>query len=1416
VLAQLIHKDIPVSLASLLEQLARSSTTNLRSMDSALLLHDILPLVLPTNLQGEGSVEWSNGSSLILTEQWLTQFWTYIAAQQNVNWDDLLNSWKLVATNEGKLVNLGYDGLLHMGQIPVDSLALECLRLIGCVTVHPCLSMPQVDIIASKVQDANELNDVLVAIDKVLSTKYTRAWLGKDVLNQATDGHRRALRAHLSQYFESVANAGMGGSVGLMSTGGNSEGNSNRSRVVAAPHVPSRHNASSSTPTISGVAPLATSPSLTENVRLVLQHLPIWEVPVETAGKAEQTSAAATSMPQLPPRENSAAPERWASVTSSASNLQALVTQATLQMISKTPTYENMVRGVLPSLPTGWQILGSAHELFLAPLGTELALLGPNFLQPMPFAQRQLAQLAGAKPLTEAHFMIAHVLSRCNTFEREVLERTMISVLNRLSMFAPELSEKIRSSACMHSRSGQLHRPIELFLPHVQIAGQILDQGEAYPSDAFAIVNQSSLLAVGVNEFVTLATVKQSATFIDSLADKDADKAYSLSLALLQCINGNQKLFASTNKAEVEEVLISLTSLKWLPILTSTLHDFLPLKSEPVITAANSTSTNLNSTSSTASEVDINNDGGGVKMRRTEAPLNSRPLRDMWQCSAVMFIASENITSPALIFAFKWDAPISALAVARQLVAIGKQYNSLTTKPNPLPLDFMRALESMYSVIANALKSSGSSDEVQEELTKELSASSRPWLWTGDAFVSTANICEQPGNTFPPWLYSLSDVNSVVSKSQLPLAQLGICQSFHAKEYRRALKEMKKSKSRSGPLNAADLKTALLFVERGMNDTELQRGEDVVLVDERGHLCKASELTYNDAEWLSESNSGSSSSSNAQNSGDFASSFSRPQLVHPLIDKRIAQLAGARSLRDEVLVEKDLTSILDCPSKIQIEKRVWDGSQGQEKFIEAAVEHVLNSLLEVCDACKATSVDVCLDFDHYDGRSVLQPSFALLRGPSICVRLRDVVLTPPMLVALHVANFNAGEGVRQTPGLLQSYFLCDTLQVMSGEWLSVFDPSGIHFDPRPNSDTNPDDSTSTDALPSPPKAKGKAFKFAGSGIVARFPDQFKPFEHMGYTAETTMSGTIIRIPLRMKTTERNHVMPYVEPSLVHLALCEWANKTPYLWPFLRNVTHINSYARASKITEPLVTVAVGMSSNQLREKEDFLLNRQWDQYGIFSTPAAVTLCQDIEVDVAIFVRTAEIIEVSKSAVASKPNSSSDSKSAIIATPSQSILEDLLGKPSPTSIKSTQSNSKLTSEPESIPCDSMDFKPLQMTTFVDRWIVSWHKGGSSKARALVYDSALSRWKLSPFGAVAALFDRNGASMLPDQFMGAVCCPVPIPLCFTGSPVRIFAPFILDSPKLLTLAFEDLQKSSPERECETAWNRCDNVTCGGSCH
>ncbi|KAL6651611.1 hypothetical protein ACP70R_010536 [Stipagrostis hirtigluma subsp. patula] len=450
-------------------------------------------------------------------------------------------------------------------------------------------------------------------------------------------------------------------------------------------------------------------------------------------------------------------------------------------------------------------------------------------------------------------------------------------------------------------------------------------------------------------------------------------------------------------------------------------------------------------------------------------PVITRPKSQMWLVSSQMRILSSDSCSMYLQRKLGWCESPNVKILSSQLVELSKSYDELKMFSVDTDIDavLQKEVQLIYAKLQDII---GTTDA---NIVKE-NLDGLPWVYIGDRFVPPQTLAFDSPVKYHPYLYA---VPSELSEFKRLLLELGVRQTFDATDYLNVLCRLQ-GDVKGEPLSTEQLGFVHCVLEAFVDCYPDSQAPDVllnslVIPDSFGVLAPARNLVYNDAPWM--------------NADHTSKNF-----VHLSIGNDLANRLGVRSLRGSSLLDDELMRDLPCMEYAKISELL--ALYGESDFL-------LFDLIELADFCNAKKVHLIYDKREHPKQSLLQQNLGGLQGSSLTVVFEGTVmnreevcslqLPPPWKLRGSILNYGLG--------LLSSYFVCDTLTILSGGYFYIFDPLGL---------TGGATSTAT--------SSARFFSLIGNDLVERFHDQFLPMRVTQDASLSTANSTVIRMPLSSK------------------------------------------------------------------------------------------------------------------------------------------------------------------------------------------------------------------------------------------------------------------------------------------------------------
>lgn len=727
---------------------------------------------------------------------------------------------------------------------------------------------------------------------------------------------------------------------------------------------------------------------------------------------------------------------------------------------------------------------------YLPPLDVPEHFLGGEFVIGYLSSEEEiLSRYFGIERMGKACFYKQQVLNRVRELQPEIRDSIMLSVLQDLPHLCVEdlsFRECLRSLEFVPTLSGALRSPCALYDPRNEELYALLADSDSFPHSPF---QESGILDIlqglGLRTYISTETVLESARQIERLLHEDQRKAYSRGMILLSYLetnamkwlpgpaNDNQgtdqtvtRMFSRAAtafrphnlKCDLEKFWNDLRMICWCPVLVSAPFQSLPW---PVVSSM------------------------------VAPPKLVRLKTELWLVSASLRILDGECSSSALSYGLGWSSPPGGSVIAAQLLELGK--NNEMVNDQVLRQELALSMPRIYSILAGLI----GSDEM--DIVKAVLEGSR-WIWVGDGFATSEEVVLEGPLHLAPYVRVIP-VDLAVFRDLF--LELGIREFLRTSDYANILFRMAVKKG-SSPLNAPEIRAAILIVQHLSEAQFRDQHVKVYLPDVSGRLFPAGDLVYNDAPWFLGSEDPVSPFHSASNLPVNAKGMVQ-KFVHGNISNDVAERLGVCSLRRILLAESADSMNLSLSGAAE--------AFGQHEALTTRLKHILEmyadgpgilfELVQNAEDAGASEVTFLLDRTQYGVSSVLSPEMADWQGPALYC-FNDSVFSPQDLYAISRIG---QESKLERPfaigrfglGFNCVYHFTDIPTFVSGENIVMFDPHACN-------------------LPGiSPSHPGLRIKFVGRRITEQFPDQFSPYLHFGCDLQHPFPGTLFRFPLRTET-----------------------------------------------------------------------------------------------------------------------------------------------------------------------------------------------------------------------------------------------------------------------------------------------------------
>ncbi|CAD6261751.1 unnamed protein product [Miscanthus lutarioriparius] len=743
----------------------------------------------------------------------------------------------------------------------------------------------------------------------------------------------------------------------------------------------------------------------------------------------------------------------------------ANITSSHMNTIRNLPIFESYKSRELVNLtnPRKW----------LKPEGVHEDLLNASFIRTESVKERSiLVSYFDIKEPQKVEFYKDHVLPRMSEF---LLQPAIISAVIRDVKLLIDNDDSARAALCetpfVLAANGAWVQPSRLYDPRVPELLKLLHQETFFPSEKFMMTEVIELLgSFGLKRNFGFSTLLDMARSVSLVQNSGQDDAFAYGQKLLTYLN---ILESKTSNMEGRETFLKDEN----PEASEISENLEPENHGDVCDPSDQTSVSLFSNFDYDMPEDLFCPCCTIAQRTSMVHIwryhsttshHKAAIADV-ACFIKNLILSADSCSMYVQRKLGWCDPPNVSTLSSQLVELSKSYDELKMFSADTDIDaiLQKEVQVIYSKLQDIIGTT-SGNALKEYLD------GFQWIYIGDRFVAPQALAFDSPVKYHPYLYT---VPSELSEFKKLLSELGVRQTFDAMDYLNVLRRLE-GDVKGEPLSTEQLSFVHCVLEAFVDCYPDSQAPDVllsslVIPDSFGVLTPARNLVYNDAPWM--------------NANPTSKNF-----IHLSIGNELANRLGVRSLRGSSLLDDELMRNLPCMEYAKISELL--ALYGESDFL-------LFDLIELADYCNAKKVHLIYDKREHPKQSLLQQSLGDLQGSSLTVVFEGTILNreevcsfqlpPPWKLRGNILNYGLG--------LLSSYFVCDTLTILSGGYFYIFDPLGL---------TGGATSTAT--------SSARYFSLLGNDLVERFHDQFLPMRVTQDASLCTANSTIIRMPLSSK------------------------------------------------------------------------------------------------------------------------------------------------------------------------------------------------------------------------------------------------------------------------------------------------------------
>ena len=701
-----------------------------------------------------------------------------------------------------------------------------------------------------------------------------------------------------------------------------------------------------------------------------------------------------------------------------------------------------------------------------------------------------LVRAMGVRPMQRAVLFSDHILPAHRELSIDLQQSITRDLLRNITDFSRESVgwlDVLRDAPFVPNRAGKLCRVAELFDPAVVRAAEIMTADDCYPAEEHCQpedlepLKQLGLLTAINPPFVLRAATTLSMAASDGSDDNGngtpvaaiVERARSLMRFLNEPESGAFWAALLQDAPAYDAFKAVLTTARFVPVQGDPVHSVLKYKWKG-------------------------------RAGTLAAPCNVRPPAEAWLVGTDLLVA-EVEPSPNLAAAFGWDAAPPWSSVARGLLELQTMWSKGVIGDEALSTTIDAQYSSAMSILGAALAADAAADAAAEATGPPVDLSmlkGKPCIWVSGTFIPAAQFAINPsdevGVSAKPYLYSMQDQPAGGEDAVRVYQAIGVQEQFLTSHYKIVLEKLAAlDRSRGGEALEPDHVTLACAIVN-LIGADLDAGSAIFMPSSDGHILPVGQVTYNDAEWLE----------NSDSVGGF-------KFVHVDISHETAAKLGVRSLKSLLNANSEYSGSVDCPSVRELYGTLRMCEDGRR------ASFLLRPFMELADFCQVEQVSFFLDEREHSALSILQPRLRAVQGPSLVVVIPNTCFSPKRIARFMVPSLTPQ--LTEPPSLAACFACCDVVSVLSGNNVSFFDPSGLVLSDDPYAKTDSDSAYPATAAGGAPLGGGcgKSFNIVESHLLAQFPNQFEPFVELGVgfngQRRSMFEGTIFRLPLRTES-----------------------------------------------------------------------------------------------------------------------------------------------------------------------------------------------------------------------------------------------------------------------------------------------------------
>ena len=299
---------------------------------------------------------------------------------------------------------------------------------------------------------------------------------------------------------------------------------------------------------------------------------------------------------------------------------------------------------------------------------------------------------------------------------------------------------------------------------------------------------------------------------------------------------------------------------------------------------------------------------------------------------------------------------------------------------------------------------------------------------------------------------------------------------------------------------------------------------------------------------------------------------------------------------------------------------------------------VLLEMLELAEMNNVKQVSFLIDHRSHQSESLLNPMLSYAQGPSIVICFHNIVMKVDDLIkssspSRYYSESVGGRGgcggkgfTRYGRGLSSCFYLTDIVQVLCGNQLIMFDPTGEYFldgsvDINSRKPISQLESKNAGKIANESHHRSLRVPTArnygiSEDFINQFPDQFEPFLSLQYgirdsffassklslnknesTNGAAFCGTVFRLPIRTSKSPGSRICERVFDSNALSSISKtFKEKAPSSFIFTYNLQHIRLDEWIQESGKPTTILQSRVSSSPITRRnhhDDMVKNKVW-------------------------------------------------------------------------------------------------------------------------------------------------------------------------------------------------------------------------------